>query len=91
MNSKIPENPSSSPDQVDGKHAPDNAKVPMTSQELFDRWLELAQYDLDTADAMYNTGRWLYTSLLLVNKQLKNLSKVWNRSQNSDLARAALR
>lgn len=32
----------------------------MTAEEKYDYWLELAQYDLDTADAMFSTGRWFY-------------------------------
>ena len=32
----------------------------MTEEEKFNYWIELAQYDLDTATAMYSTGRWFY-------------------------------
>jgi HEPN domain-containing protein len=32
----------------------------MTEEEKFDYWIELAQYDLDTAIAMFSTGRWFY-------------------------------
>ena len=32
----------------------------MTEQEMFQYWLDHAQYDLDTAEAMLSTGRWLY-------------------------------
>lgn len=27
-------------------------------------WTELSDYDLDTADAMFNTGRWLYVGYM---------------------------
>ena len=32
----------------------------MTKEEKYAHWLELAQYDLDTATAMFSTGRWFY-------------------------------
>ena len=32
----------------------------MNAQEKFEYWLDIAQYDLDTAEAMLNSGRWLY-------------------------------
>jgi HEPN domain-containing protein len=32
----------------------------MDSQEKFEHWLDIAQYDLDTACAMFRSGRWLY-------------------------------
>jgi HEPN domain-containing protein len=32
----------------------------MDAQEKYDYWLDIAQYDFETADAMYNSGRWLY-------------------------------
>jgi HEPN domain-containing protein len=32
----------------------------MTEGEKFDYWLDIAQYDLETAGAMFQSGRWLY-------------------------------
>jgi HEPN domain-containing protein len=32
----------------------------MTPEEKFSYWLEHAQYDMDTAQAMYDTSRWFY-------------------------------
>ena len=32
----------------------------MTSEEKFLYWLELANYDLESAGAMFTTGRWFY-------------------------------
>jgi HEPN domain-containing protein len=32
----------------------------MDAQEKYGYWLETAQYDLDTADAMFASGRWIY-------------------------------
>jgi HEPN domain-containing protein len=32
----------------------------MTNEEKFEHWLDRAQYDLDTADALFVSGRWFY-------------------------------
>jgi len=32
----------------------------MTTEEKYIYWLELARYDLETASAMFSTGRWFY-------------------------------
>jgi HEPN domain-containing protein len=32
----------------------------MTTNDKFDYWLDIAHYDLVTADAMFKAGRWLY-------------------------------
>jgi HEPN domain-containing protein len=32
----------------------------MTANDKFEYWLDIAQYDLTTADAMFEAGRWLY-------------------------------
>ena len=32
----------------------------MTAEEKYTYWLELARYDLETADSMFSTGRWFY-------------------------------
>ena len=32
----------------------------MTSEEKYAYWLDLAQYGLESADAMFATGRWYY-------------------------------
>jgi len=32
----------------------------MNAQEKYEYWLDIAKYDLETADAMLATGRWLY-------------------------------
>jgi HEPN domain-containing protein len=36
----------------------------MDAQEKYEHWLDVAKYDLDTADAMFNTGRWLYVAFM---------------------------
>jgi HEPN domain-containing protein len=37
-----------------------DAEQKMTTEEKFKYWLDIAQYDLTTAGAMYKSGRWLY-------------------------------
>jgi hypothetical protein len=37
-------------------------------------WLDIANYDLDTAEALYNSGRWLYVAFMchqVIEKTLK--------------------
>ena len=36
----------------------------MTKEEKYTYWLELAQYDLDTAQTMYAGGRWFYVAFM---------------------------
>jgi len=32
----------------------------MNAQEKYEYWLDIAQYDLETANSMLSSGRWLY-------------------------------
>lgn len=48
----------------------------MDAQEKYEYWLDIAQYDLDTAEAMLNGGRWLYVVFMCqqaVEKLVKGL------------------
>ena len=36
----------------------------MNNKEKYNHWLEIAQYDLDTANAMFDTGRYLYVAFI---------------------------
>jgi HEPN domain-containing protein len=48
----------------------------MSSQEKFEYWLDIAQYDLQTAEAMLVSGRWLYVAFMCqqaVEKLVKGL------------------
>ena len=48
----------------------------MDAQEKFEYWLDIAQYDLDTAEAMLISGRWLYVVFMCqqaVEKLVKGL------------------
>jgi HEPN domain-containing protein len=46
----------------------------MNTQEKFDYWLDIAQYDLETADAMFAAGRWLYV-VFMCQQALEKLCK----------------
>ncbi|MDR0869641.1 MAG: HEPN domain-containing protein [Planctomycetaceae bacterium] len=48
----------------------------MTNEEKFEYWLDRVQYDLDSADVMYNGGRWTYVVFMCqqtVEKLVKGL------------------
>jgi HEPN domain-containing protein len=48
----------------------------MDAQEKYDYWLDIAQYDLETASAMFDSGRWLYVVFMCqqaVEKLVKGL------------------
>ena len=48
----------------------------MTNEDKFGYWLETAEYDMETADAMLNSGRWLYVVFMCqqaVEKLVKGL------------------
>ena len=36
----------------------------MDTQEKYEYWLDIAEYDLETANAMFATGRWLYVAFM---------------------------
>jgi HEPN domain-containing protein len=46
----------------------------MTNEEKFEYWLDIAQYDLKTAGAMYRGGRWLYV-VFMCQQSLEKLVK----------------
>ena len=46
----------------------------MTKDEKVQYWLDIAKYDIDTAEAMHQTGRWLYVAFMchqVIEKTLK--------------------
>jgi HEPN domain-containing protein len=52
----------------------------MDAQGKYGHWLKHAQYDLDTADAMYSTGRWFYVAFMCqqaVEKLVKGLYAIY--------------
>ena len=40
-------------------------------------WLDIADYDLETAEAMYSTGRWLYVAFMCHQTIEKTLKAYW--------------
>ena len=48
----------------------------MNLQEKFEYWLDIAQYDLKTAEVMFETGRWVYVIFMCqqaIEKLIKGL------------------
>jgi HEPN domain-containing protein len=46
----------------------------MTNDEKYNYWLTYAQYDLDTAEAMFSSGRWFYV-VFMCQQALEKLVK----------------
>ncbi|MCL2363433.1 MAG: HEPN domain-containing protein [Defluviitaleaceae bacterium] len=46
----------------------------MTAQQKYDHWLDIAQYDLETAKTMLSSGRWLYV-VFMCQQAVEKLSK----------------
>jgi HEPN domain-containing protein len=46
----------------------------MDAQEKYAYWLDIAQYDLETANAMFDSGRWLYV-VFMCQQALEKLAK----------------
>lgn len=44
-------------------------------------WFDIANYDLDTAEAMYQTGRWLYVAFMCHQVIEKTLKAYWSATQ----------
>lgn len=47
-------------------------------------WLDIADYDLDTAEAMYQTGRWLYVAFMCHQVIGKTIKAYWCGTQTTD-------
>lgn len=47
-------------------------------------WLDVAQYDLDTAEAMYSTQRWLYVGFMCHQVIEKTLKAYWCKAMPND-------
>jgi HEPN domain-containing protein len=50
----------------------------MTFEEKYTYWLQLAQYDLDSANAMYVGGRWFYVAFMCQQALEKNCKGLYN-------------
>ena len=47
-------------------------------------WLDIAEYDLETAEAMHQTGRWLYVAFMCHQAIEKTLKAYWCGTQSED-------
>ena len=47
-------------------------------------WIDIADYDIDTAEAMYQTGRWLYVAFMCHQVIEKTLKAYWCGTQPED-------
>ena len=47
-------------------------------------WLDIADYDLDTAEAMHQTGRWLYVAFMCHQVIEKTLKAYWCATRDDD-------
>lgn len=52
--------------------------------ERVEYWLDIAQYDLDTAEAMYTTKRWLYVGFMCHQVLEKTLKAYWCKTMPND-------
>ena len=56
----------------------------MDTAEKVNYWLDIADYDLDTAEAMYSTGRWLYVAFMCHQVIEKTLKAYWCSTQENE-------
>ncbi len=47
-------------------------------------WFDIANYDLETAEAMYRTGRWLYVAFMCHQVIEKTLKGYWSGTREDD-------
>ena len=56
----------------------------MTQEEKVRYWLNIADYDLDTAEAMHQTRRWLYVGFMCHQVIEKTLKAYWCACREDD-------
>ena len=56
----------------------------MNKEERIEYWLSIADYDLETAEAMYSTGRWLYVAFMCHQVIEKVLKAYWTATQDDE-------
>ena len=54
----------------------------MTKEEKVAYWLDIADYDLETAEAMYKTKRWLYVAFMCHQVIEKLLKAYWTATRD---------
>ena len=52
-------------------------------------WTEISDYDFDTAEAMYSTGRWLYVGFMC-HQTLEKIFKAYWSSKKLNLLRCPI-
>jgi HEPN domain-containing protein len=57
---------------------PKNEEIMMTKEEKVAYWLDIADYDIETAEAMYKTKRWLYVAFMCHQTIEKTLKAYWS-------------
>ena len=61
-----------------------NGRIFMTQEEKVRYWLNIADYDLDTAEAMHQTRRWLYVGFMCHQVIEKTLKAYWCACREDD-------
>ncbi len=56
----------------------------MNKEEKVKYWLDLVDYDLDTAETLYNGGRWLYVAFMCHQVIEKTLKAFWCATQEEE-------
>ena len=56
----------------------------MTREEKVAYWLDIANYDIETAEAMYTTKRWLYVAFMCHQVIEKTLKAYWCACREDD-------
>ena len=54
----------------------------MTKEEKVAYWLDIADYDLETAEAMYKTKRWLYVAFMCHQVIEKAIKAYWSAKRD---------
>ena len=56
----------------------------MNKEERVKYWLDLVDYDLETAETLYNGGRWLYVAFMCHQVIEKMLKAYWTATQETE-------
>ena len=56
----------------------------MTAEEKTQYWLNIVDYDLEIAEAMYQTGRWLYVAFMCHQVIEKTLKAYWTAKRDDN-------
>ena len=54
----------------------------MTREEKVAYWLDIADYDMETAEAMYKTERWLYVAFMCHQVIEKTIKAYWSANRD---------